>query len=174
MLKYLRPIQSIHRSLIQTPIFLPFQNRIMATYSTTTRFATLDAFWVAVDQIQTTSTNEEWEKLAGYFADDAVLYVLGMSSPPVTGKAAAIESFKTLKTYWALVERRQRSQSLSADGKVAVVEMDNHLTIFGEHVEHFPETEVVEFDEAGKIASYRLYCDGTPLKEIAAKKMAAQ
>lgn len=146
----------------------------MATHSTTSRFATLDAFWVAVDQVKTTSTDEEWKSLVDYFADNAVLYVLGMASPPVTGKAAAIESFKTLKTYWALVERRQRSQSLSTDGKVAVVEMDNHLTIFGEHVEHFPETEVVEFDDAGKIASYRLYCDGTPLKDIAAKKMAEQ
>lgn len=156
-----------------TTTFIRYLTAKMAS-SATTPFTTLDKFYAVLNKVQPTSTANEWSLLTDFFTKDAVLYLQGMGGPSVTGSEATVDAIKSLKSYWALVERRQRTRALSADGKTAIVEMDNHLTIFGEHVEHFPETEVVEFNDVGKIISYRLYCDGTPLKDIVAKRMASQ
>ena len=67
----------------------------------------------------------------------------------------------------------RKTRSLSADGKTAVCEMDNHLIIMGDTLEHFPETEVVEFDNKGLIVQYRLHCDPKPITDIAVRKLYA-
>ena len=50
--------------------------------------------------------------------------------------------------------------------------MDNVLTIAGEKLDHFFETEVVTF-KGDLIQEYHLYTDPSPILEIFAKKQVA-
>lgn len=141
--------------------------------ATQDRHATLDAFWASIKSLSPASPKADFEKYSAFIAPNATLFLNGMSAPPVEGPEAALEAMQNLVQFWSIAERRVLSRSLSGNGKIAVVEMDNHLTIMGDGVEHFPETEVVEFDDKGLIAKYRLYCDPKPIMDIVAKKMAA-
>ena len=136
--------------------------------------ATLDAFWAAIHPLRSSSSDAEFEKYASFIHPEAKLYFQGMAKPPSVGRVGAIEAIKGLLSFWEHVERRVVSRALSADGKTAVAEMDSHLIIMGETVEHYPELEVVEFDDDGLIVNYRLYCDTKPISDLIASKMAAQ
>jgi len=136
--------------------------------------AILDAFWAAIHPLKPTSSDAEFEKYASFVHPEAKLYFQGPTKPPFIGRQGAIESIKSLLTFWEHVERRVVARTVSADGKTAMTEMDSHLIIMGEPVEHFPELEVAEFDDDGLVVGYRLYCDPQPIMDIIVAKTAAQ
>ena len=140
--------------------------------STSPLHAKLDGFWELVASLKPDSTEETWTEVAAYFAPDSVAYLSGMTAPSSRGPQEAVAGLKQLVTFWAITERRVVSRAVSEDGKTIVAEMNNNLLIFGEPVNDFIETEIVEFDEKDRIVSYRLHTDGKPILDIVARKMA--
>jgi hypothetical protein len=133
-------------------------------------FKTLDTFWSTLQTLKPDSPDAEWDKLAAFVHPEAVMYTMGMNAPPNRSRAEALAAFKGLVGYWKLVERRVVASGLSADGKTAFNEMKNHITILGETLDHYPETEIVQFDDDGLIVSYRLYLDPSSAMKIFAEK----
>lgn len=107
--------------------------------------------------------------MTAYLSPDCVLFFGGMGAPASQGIEAAVADLKKIMSYWQLLERRVLAEGLDAHGKTAFVTMNNCLAILGQKVE-LPETEVVTFDEEGKISRYELYCDPSPIKAIFASK----
>ncbi|KAL1874362.1 hypothetical protein VTK73DRAFT_445 [Phialemonium thermophilum] len=145
----------------------------MASYSISRSdlHANLDAFWLAVKALSPTAPASAFEKYGSFLAPDCIVYQSGMGQPPSRGREAAVKAMRALLGYWELVEYRVRSRASSAPSaaggrRIIVHEMDNKLRILGRTVEHFGETEVVEYDDNGLIVEYRLYCDPSPIREI--------
>jgi hypothetical protein len=134
--------------------------------------ALADAWLAAIQKLSPSSPEADFAEYASFLSADCKLYMQGMSAPPVEGKEAAIATMKQLTTFWRIAEARVKSEAESADGNLLVREMDNDLIIAGERLDHFPETEFVEFDSEGKIVSFRIYTDPKPVGDILAKKAA--
>ncbi|KAJ9137511.1 hypothetical protein NKR23_g9155 [Pleurostoma richardsiae] len=134
----------------------------------------LDDFWMTIISMKPDSPDIDYQKLGSFIKPGAKLHLSGMANPLAVGPEGVIAGVKDLSTRWSMVHLRRRSCFQSNDGTTLVTEMDNDITFMGEAVPNFPETEVVEFGEDGLIASYRLYCDGTPLTEILQRKAATK
>ena len=136
----------------------------------TNHHETLTRFWAVVYKLRPDSPADTWHELTALVSPECVIHLMGVAAPPSRGPAELIASFKTLTSTWALKERRVVSTALSADGRTAVGEMDNHIVVLGTDLEHFRETEIVEFDDAGLILNYRLYLDPSPVMKIFSDK----
>ncbi|MFC8360300.1 nuclear transport factor 2 family protein [Streptomyces griseorubiginosus] len=136
---------------------------------TTELHETLSAWWDTVAGLTLDSPQTDWDAMTAYLADDCVLYFGGMGAPASEGLDAVVSDLKTTLTYWRMAERRVLSHGLDAEGTTVFASMNNRLEILGEPID-YPETEVVTFDEAGKIARYELYCDPSPIRAVFAKK----
>jgi len=135
--------------------------------------AKLDAMWAYMQTLSAKSSAEDINKYGDFFAPDVTAYLSGMSAPPAIGRDGLVKTVSSLFAYWELRERRVLSRAVSEDGTTAIAEMDNVLGIMGDELNGFAETEVVSFNSSGLIQEYRLYCDGTPIRELIQKKMAA-
>ncbi|KAK75237.1 nuclear transport factor 2 family protein [Bordetella bronchiseptica] len=130
---------------------------------------TLSDWWKAIQGLMLESPEADWKAMTAYLSPDCVLFFGGMGAPASQGIEAAVADLKKIMSYWQLLERRVLAEGLDAHGKTAFVTMNNCLAILGQKVE-LPETEVVTFDEEGKISRYELYCDPSPIKAIFASK----
>lgn len=135
--------------------------------------AKLDAWWEAVDAIKPDSPKTDLDKFASFLAPDVEAYFNGMGSAPAKGREGCIAAISQLSNFWA-ADRKVISRTGSSDGLTIVAEMKNDLTVFGEALDGFPETEVVEYTVDGLIKSYRLYVDPAPVMEIVQRKTAEQ
>ncbi|MET7458385.1 nuclear transport factor 2 family protein [Streptomyces sp. NPDC005574] len=129
----------------------------------------LSAWWDTIAGLTPHSPQADWDAMTAYLADDCVLYFGGMGAAASVGVDAVVADLKKTLTYWRMVERRVLSHGLDAEGTTVFASMNNRLEILGEPID-YPETEVVTFDGAGKIARYELYCDPSPIKAVFAKK----
>lgn len=135
--------------------------------------AILSAWWEAIAALDLDSPQKDWDAMTSYLADDCVVYFGGMGSPATVGVGAVDADLRKILTYWRLVERRVLTRGADAAGTTIFASMNNRLEILGEALD-FPETEVVTFDEEGRIARYELYCDPAPIAAlIAARRPAA-
>lgn len=144
----------------------------MAATSSNELHAKMDALHQLIHDTTLNSPPEVFEKYGSFWTPDAKAYMRGMGQPPSVGREQIVKEYRELFTYWSLDERRVLSRAASEDGTTVVAEMDNVLTIAGEKVEHFFETEVVTF-KGDLIQEYHLYCDPSPILEIFTKKQAA-
>ncbi|KPM42440.1 hypothetical protein AK830_g4092 [Neonectria ditissima] len=133
--------------------------------------AKLDELWDLIKTLKADSSQEEWDKFASHLSPDVIMYQKGMNEPPSRGREEVVAGFKNLLSFWAMVERRVLSQGVDAAGTTAFANMNNRLSVFGEEID-FAETEVVKFDEEGRVLEHRLYCDPGPIMAIAQKKSA--
>lgn len=129
----------------------------------------LDAFHDAIQALSPTSPASDFEKFASFLDPNGTFYLGGMNEPPIVGRELAIEGMKKLLTYWKLCERNVVARTVSADGTVAMAEMDNLLEIRGTPL-IFKEAEVAQFNDEGLICVFKLYCDSRPIEEIMARK----
>lgn len=134
--------------------------------------AKMDALYELVHDTNLNSLPEVFEKYGNFFTPDAKAYMRGMGQPPSIGREQIVKDYKDLFTYWTLDERRVLSRAANEDGTTVVSEMDNVLTIAGEKIEHFFETDVVTF-KGDLIQEYHLYTDPSPILDIFTKKQAA-
>ena len=144
----------------------------MAAISFNELHAKMDALHQLIHETNLNSAPEVFEKYGSFWTPDAKAYMRGMGQPPSVGREQIVKDYKELFTYWSLDERRVLSRAASVDGTTVVAEMDNVLTIAGEKIEHFFETEVVTF-KGDLIQEYHLYADPSPILDVFAKKQAA-
>jgi ketosteroid isomerase-like protein len=130
---------------------------------------TLSDWWKTVQGLKPQSPAADWDAMTAYLSPDCVLFFGGMGAPASQGIEAAVTDLKKVLTYWQLLERRVLAEGASTHGRTIFAAMNNRLSILGQPVE-LPETEVVTFDEDGKIARYELYCDPGPIKAIFASQ----
>ena len=131
---------------------------------------TLNKFWTVVHKLKPDSPAQVWDELTALLSPQCAIHLMGVDAPASHGPTEVISGFKTMTSTWSLKERRVVTSALSADGRTAVNEMDNHITILGVDLEHFRETEIVDFDDAGLILNYRLYTDPSPVAKIFSEK----
>ncbi|CAM1511782.1 Fc.00g092950.m01.CDS01 [Cosmosporella sp. VM-42] len=125
----------------------------------------LDEFWDIVRDLRADSPEDAWDTYASYLNPDCVVYLSGIGAAPSRGSTDAVADMKKLVTYWGLKERRVLSKGVDLEGTTVFACMNNLLVILGEELD-FPETEVVEFDNEGRIVDYRLYCDPAPIMAV--------
>ena len=129
----------------------------------------LAEWWNVMRDLRTDSPPEMWDKWASYLSPDCKMHLSGMGHHEAHGQNDAKEHMKRILTHWILKERRVLNQGMDfSSGRTLMANMNNRLDILGEEID-FPETEVVEFDEQGRIVDYKLYCDPTPIKSIVSK-----
>lgn len=130
---------------------------------------TLSEWWDAIIGLTLDSPQSAWDAMTAFLAEDCVLYFGGMDAPASKGIDAVIADLKKTLVYWKMLQRRVIVHGLDASATTVFATMNNHLEILGEPLD-YPETEVVSFNEAGKIARYELYCDPSPIKAVFAAK----
>ena len=114
--------------------------------------------------LTSTPSEADLERLTEFYEPDAVLYYFGMAAPPTTSYAEQQATVKGMMSYWALLERKVTTHV--EDGNSIVNAMDNRLSVAGTVVESFPECEVVQFSDRGRIKRYELFCDPAPLMAL--------
>lgn len=130
----------------------------------------LAEWWNVMRDLRTDSSDENWDKWASYLSPDCTLHLSGMGHHESHGPSDAVEHMKKIMTHWELKERRVLNEGMDfSSGRTVMASMNNRLSILGQEIE-FPETEVVEFDEQGRIVDYKLYCDPKPIMELMQQK----
>lgn len=120
--------------------------------------------WKLMGSFTSTPSEADLERLTELYEPDAVLFLMGMSTPPTTSYSELQATVKGLMGYWALLERKVTTNV--ENGNAIVNSMDNRLSIAGTVVESFLECEVVLFSDRGRIMRYELFCDPAPLMAV--------
>lgn len=129
----------------------------------------LAEWWDVMRDLRTDSPPETFDKWASYLSEDCKMHLSGMGHHEARGQEDAKEHMRRILTHWVLKERRVLNQGTDfTSGTTLMVNMNNRLDILGEEID-FPETEVVKFDEQGKIVDYKLYCDPAPIMALVKK-----
>ncbi|KAL6867068.1 hypothetical protein J3F83DRAFT_715337 [Trichoderma novae-zelandiae] len=120
---------------------------------------TIDAIYTHLQTLRPTSSPEDLDKIASYFAPSCKVYLKSMreNKDPALDRAAVVKHLRDLLKDQVLEQRNVVSQSVSEDGARAFVEMENTYTVHGQTLERFPETLVATFDEEGLVNSFKLY-----------------
>ncbi|KAH7012375.1 hypothetical protein B0J12DRAFT_690280 [Macrophomina phaseolina] len=128
----------------------------------------LDALYGKMQTLSPTSSSEDLNTFAAFFAEDCTAFLKSMreQSTPSIGREGVIIGLSDILKDYNILKRRVVSSAVSADGSVVFSEMNNKLNIHGETLESFPVTAVVAFNGQGLITSFKHYCCLSPVVEI--------
>ncbi|KAF2654876.1 hypothetical protein K491DRAFT_599917 [Lophiostoma macrostomum CBS 122681] len=135
----------------------------------------LDNFYDTIKTLSSTSSPEDLDSFAAFFAEDCIAFLKSMReiSTPSIGRNGVIQDFKNQLKEYTVLERREIASVVSEDGSVVISEMEHRLNVCGELLEAFPITAVVVFNGDGLITSFKHFCCLSPVVEIIQRKTGA-
>jgi hypothetical protein len=89
---------------------------------------------------------------------------------PATSRDEAIEDIKEVLEKYYIEDREVLFYALASDKHTVLCETYKRITVMGEPIESFPETELVTFNDEGLIKVLKLYCCWSPIVRIVQDK----
>ncbi|KAF2105126.1 hypothetical protein NA57DRAFT_71323 [Rhizodiscina lignyota] len=121
----------------------------------------LNALYQLIQKMTPSSPPEDFDTFAAFFSPDCKVFLRSMREHkrPGIGHSGAISMLKEMLECWSLNERRVLSTCSTSDGELATVffETSKRLTIVGDVIDPFYETEVAVFNAEGLITDLRIY-----------------
>ena len=133
----------------------------------------LNELYAIIQQLRPSSPPEQFEAFAQNFTTDCTVYLksMNMHRMPGLSRVEAIEDIKEVLEKVQILERDVLHFALASDGCTVFCETKQRISVMGDVIEPFFETEVATFDQdSGLIKQLKVYSCWSPIVDIVQKK----